>query len=212
VRGIQQLATGVREDLGEGASVEVSENLDLLLERATRLENMITQLHAFARVNADQHALSEVIDVNNLIDVVEDQLGIPPGFEVIRDIAQPEIRHLRAPIELIIRNLVQNAIRHHHRGEGRVWVRTVAHTDGCTLCVEDDGPGIPEKHRERVFEPLETLRPRDDGAGSGLGLSLVRRTVKQLNGYLVLRESAHGGARFVIDLPVPTLDDSVSAE
>lgn len=212
LRGIQQLAGWISEDLDGDVSSEVAEHLRLLRGRATRLEEMIAQLHAFTSISASQRLKIETLDMNALLDSVVDQLELPAGFEVVRELDDTELRHVRAPMELILRNLIGNAIQHHHRAKGRVWVRTIGHEDGCTLCVEDDGPGIPEKHRERVFEPLQTLRPRDDGGGSGLGLSLVRRTVKQLHGYLVLRESAQGGARFVIDLPLPPLDGPEAAD
>ena len=52
------------------------------------------------------------------------------------------------------------------------------------ITVSDDGPGIPEKYRERVFEIMTTLKPRDEIEGSGMGLALVRKIVDIYGGQL----------------------------
>jgi two-component system OmpR family sensor kinase len=71
------------------------------------------------------------------------------------------------------------------------------------IAVEDDGPGIPEAERERIFEPFFRLdRSRDRATGGfGLGLSIARKAVLLHGGRLAVEESKLGGARFVITLP-----------
>jgi two-component system OmpR family sensor kinase len=71
------------------------------------------------------------------------------------------------------------------------------------IAVEDDGPGIPEAERERIFEPFFRLdRSRDRATGGfGLGLSIARKAVLLHGGRLVAEDSALGGARFVMTLP-----------
>ncbi|MBA2283617.1 MAG: two-component sensor histidine kinase, partial [Acidimicrobiia bacterium] len=96
-------------------------------------------------------------------------------------------------------NVLDNAARH---AASRVAV-TVA---GGRVTVDDDGPGIPEAERERVFERFTRLdegRTRDAG-GAGLGLSIVRAVVARHDGRVWVEDSPFGGARFVLDLPAPT--------
>jgi two-component system OmpR family sensor kinase len=71
------------------------------------------------------------------------------------------------------------------------------------IVIEDDGPGIPETERERIFDPFYRLdRSRDRATGGfGLGLSIARKAVHLHGGSLVAEESSLGGARFVINLP-----------
>ena len=72
-----------------------------------------------------------------------------------------------------------------------------------TIAVEDDGPGIPEDERERIFEPFYRLdRSRDRATGGfGLGLSIVRKAVLLHGGSVQVERSGLGGARFVVGLP-----------
>ena len=75
--------------------------------------------------------------------------------------------------------------------------------DGVELVVEDDGPGIPEEHRQRVFDRfvrLDEARARDAG-GSGLGLAIVQEIVTAHGGTVEVSSSVLGGARFVVRLP-----------
>jgi two-component system OmpR family sensor kinase len=75
--------------------------------------------------------------------------------------------------------------------------------DRVQIVVEDDGPGIPQTERERIFEPFYRLdRSRDRATGGfGLGLSIARKAINLHGGSLVVEDSALGGARFVIVLP-----------
>ncbi|MFK3738533.1 ATP-binding protein [Massilia sp. TN1-12] len=97
-------------------------------------------------------------------------------------------------------NLLRNAQKyaaarvalHAHRNGGRL-----------EIAIEDDGPGIPDEDRERIFEPFFRLdRSRDRATGGfGLGLSIARKAVALHGGTLVAERASMGGARFVISLP-----------
>jgi signal transduction histidine kinase len=93
----------------------------------------------------------------------------------------------RAALERALANLVENARRH---GRGRVSV-DVRSTDGrARIAVADEGPGVPEAERARVFERFE-------GEGTGLGLAIVRATAERHGGTATV-----AGARFTIELPL----------
>ena len=105
-------------------------------------------------------------------------------------------RLLARAVDNLLRNAQKYAARqvalHARRDGGRV-----------EIVVEDDGPGIPEDERERIFEPFHRLdRSRDRATGGfGLGLSIARKAVTLHGGTLHVEHSALGGARFVISLP-----------
>lgn len=65
--------------------------------------------------------------------------------------------------------------------------------------VTDEGPGIPERERERIFEPFHRLQPRDHGAG--LGLHLVSEIIGRHKGHISVVDEPSGGACFRINLP-----------
>jgi len=101
-------------------------------------------------------------------------------------------------METVLRNLLYNAIRHANR-QVRVTFAIVAQ-QRYRLCVEDDGPGIAEADRERVFGSFVQLgRPTGGKTGFGLGLAIVKRIVEWHGGTAHVEQSTFGGARFVVD-------------
>jgi signal transduction histidine kinase len=102
-------------------------------------------------------------------------------------------------IKRAVRNLVENAVAYGHKAD--VWIADSG--DGYDVLVEDDGPGIPENDRVRVFEPfvrLETSRNEDTG-GTGLGLTLVKAIVEGHGGLVKLENRPGGGLRARMHLP-----------
>lgn len=103
-------------------------------------------------------------------------------------------------VEQAIYNLVDNAIRH---GGGSV--RISSFSDGSRACVvvSDDGPGVPESQRERIFERfyrIDPSRSRQTG-GTGLGLAIVKHVAESMGGTISVGDSETGGAKFTLTLP-----------
>ncbi|MDB5746065.1 MAG: sensor protein RstB, partial [Massilia sp.] len=131
------------------------------------------------------------------------EASLPPGTAVLSIDCAPDAGSIEADPRTLGRalsNLLRNAQKY---AAGTIHV--VARRDGArvTIAVEDDGPGIPDDERERVFEPFYRLdRSRDRATGGfGLGLSIVRKALQLHGGSVHVERSALGGARFVVDLP-----------
>jgi signal transduction histidine kinase len=82
--------------------------------------------------------------------------------------------------------LLGNAIKHHDRPTGRIEASVQTVADHYQFQIADDGPGIPPQYRERVFGMFQTLRPRDEVEGSGIGLALVKKIVETYGGTVTL--------------------------
>lgn len=105
----------------------------------------------------------------------------------------------------IVSNLVTNALQHIPAG-GRVWVRLRRAAEGALLTVEDDGPGIPDDAKPRVFE----LFGRGERSASlGIGLQLVRRFAELHDGWAAVGDRPGGGASFRVLIPTPLADDAL---
>ena len=76
------------------------------------------------------------------------------------------------------------------------------------LIVSDTGPGIPDEHRERIFEPYFSTRKR----GTGLGLAIVSRIIAEHHGRIRVMENHPHGAMFQIELPLVAIDEERLAE
>ena len=114
----------------------------------------------------------------------------------------------RQMLRRVLVNLVRNSVeairdaRPAREGQprGQVLVHAQPRSDGVDLLVEDDGPGVPEASRERVFDPYFTTKAE----GTGLGLAIVKKIVVEHNGSIAVRTSPRlGGSMFVISVPPP---------
>ncbi len=114
------------------------------------------------------------------------------------DVEDVEVRVSPGSLRMVFTNLVRNAIQAVPDG-GRVWVEVRLEADGgLYLSVRDDGPGIPDRVRDQLYEPFVTTREE----GTGLGLALVYRHVTQAGGAIAHESLPEGGTRFTVRCPV----------
>jgi signal transduction histidine kinase len=123
------------------------------------------------------------IDLGALAHDIFDMQAPPSGFSLITADNLPTFITLATPLEQVLRNLFTNAIKHHDSSTGCIkldW--QLKNKDYYEFSVTDDGPGIPPEYHERVFVMFQTLRPRDEVEGSGMGLALVKKIVGTYGG------------------------------
>ncbi len=101
----------------------------------------------------------------------------------------------------VVENLINNAL---YWARSQVIVRVIGNKNFLELRVEDDGPGILEEDKERIFEPFFSRR----SGGSGLGLSIVKKFVVENGGFILVERSSLGGAAFILKIPVGEFDES----
>lgn len=201
LRGIRNLADWIEEDIRGIASPEVLKNLSLLQNRADRLERLLTSLLDYSRIGRKQSSI-ETVDSAHLVNEIVQYLPIPPGFTVYCAGEMPTFETAKAPLEQVFRNLIQNALTHHDRTEGRVTVSSRDIGDKFEFEVADDGPGIPPEFHQKIFEMFQTLKPRDQVEGSGMGLTIVRKTVHTVGGTVSVESTPpQRGTRFRFTWP-----------
>jgi signal transduction histidine kinase len=181
---------------------------DRLLAEEARLEAVITDLLLLASLDEGAAGSEHVgIDLAELITEEARRVSgaaSDAGVAVEVDAASPVVVHgSRTQLHRAVGNLLDNATRH-----ARTGVRVALHErDGrARVLVDDDGPGIAEADRLRVFERftrLDAHRARGtDSGGAGLGLSIVQRIVELHGGTAAIDTAPLGGASVVLDLPV----------
>jgi len=169
-----------------------------VMAETARLEGLVADLLALARLDERQAIVHEEIDLDDI--VLEDAARARPVAVDTRGVTGFKVRGERKSLSHLVRNLLDNATRH---AASRVAVSTRLDDGVPVLLVDDDGPGIPEADRARVFERftrLSSSRSRD-GGGAGLGLALVRRIAEQHGGVVRADRSPHGGARLEVRFP-----------
>jgi signal transduction histidine kinase len=195
---IRQAAEVARSHPGALPEGELAE---AVLEESGRMERLVEQLLLLTRTGGAGVRQSRDVDVDDLA-LAEARRVRRAGLTVdTSGVRAGRVRGDETALAQVVRNLTDNAARH-ARGAVVVAVRPAG--AGVELVVEDDGAGIPESERDRVFERfvrLDEARDRDAG-GSGLGLAIVKEIVAAHGGTVAVTASSLGGARFVVHLPV----------
>ena len=190
--------TQIEVALAHPDRVEAAAALRGVLAETTRLEGLVADLLALARLDERRPVGDEEIDLDDL--VLEDAARARALTIDTRGVMAVKLRGDRKSLGQLVRNLLDNAARH---ARSRVVVSTHLAADAAVLRVDDDGPGIPEADRARVFERftrLSSSRSRDHG-GAGLGLALVRRVAEHHGGSARADRSPEGGARLEVRFP-----------
>jgi signal transduction histidine kinase len=201
LRAIEHLAAWISQDAADALPPTSQEHLQKLRSRIRRMEQLLDDLLAYSRAGRHLHA-PEWVDAETLVRDVGFMLAPPPGFALDVQRPLPRLYTERVPLETVLRNLVGNAIKHHDRLE-QGWVRVAAEDKGdwVEFTVADNGPGIDPQHHTRIFQVFQTLRPRDQVEGSGIGLAVVKKTVENQGGEVSIAPHAGRGATFCFTWP-----------
>lgn len=202
LRGIAHLVDWIDEDARHLLPERTLPHLDQLRQRAQRLSRLLEDLLAYYRAGA-REGRTEAVDLDRLLDDVTELTDVPEGFVIERRLSLTSVRVRRAALETVLRNLLGNAIKHHDRERGVVVVEATAAPGRTEFAITDDGPGISPRFRDKAFSMFQTLRPRDDVEGSGVGLALVKRVVQAEGGRVWVEDAQPRGARVRVDWPTP---------
>ena len=154
-----------------------------------------------ARATRQRSAPTEV-SVPELVQNVLNLMALPSGFHVTVVSGMPSFVTESVPLELVLRNLLNNALKHHHQPHlGRVHVSVQEHDNHVEFAVGDNGPGIAPQFHERIFQIFQTLKPRDDVEGSGMGLAIVKKIVENRGGRIWLESTVGEGTTFYFVWP-----------
>jgi len=200
LRDIDSLATWIEEDASEILPEESSRHLATIRDRIGRMERLLDDLLRYSRAGRVFHQ-PEAFEIRAVIDEVLSVTAPPDHFELVVTGDAPQLRAPRVPLELALRNLVQNAIKHHHGDRGRIEIAVAEEAERVSIAVFDDGPGIAPEFHERIFRMFQTLRPRDEVEGSGMGLAVVKKVVEAHGGVVTVESALGSGTTFRFTWP-----------
>lgn len=182
---------------GEDGEVDKLQQLQVL---SRRMSHMLTELFDYASLGRKNEAL-DAVDTRAMAETIKESLP-DAARRIAIEGAWPTVTTLAAPLDLVLRNLIQNAIQHHDRGDGTVTLSCTDAPDCIVFSVSDDGPGIAPEHHDAVFLPFRTLEGRAKG-GTGMGLAMVKKTLETLGGKIFLSSDprVERGATFAVYWP-----------
>lgn len=195
--------------LGKLSSPEERERaVHVIDEESQRLDHLIDNVLGFARMGAPARpAVRRPLVLDRLL---------PEIVERFRPLARERNARIELDVEAgvcalgdddavhrILLNLLDNAVKYGPRGQ-RVRVSADRNGAWARIYVDDEGPGVRAADRSRIWEPYERLKTGLDRgvAGSGIGLAVVKGLVEGHGGSVAVDDAPHGGARFVVRLPL----------
>ncbi|MGC5699042.1 two-component sensor histidine kinase [Pseudomonas sp. NFXW11] len=204
---LTRLDFGLALVLSDDLPAASRERLQGLVAHIRELDELVLELLSYSRLQ-NPASLPEQIEValDEFIDSILGSLDDELESELVIDVLlHGTLERFTLDPRLTARalqNLLRNATRY---CEKRIQVGVLVSDQGCEIWVDDDGIGIPDDERERVFEPFYRLdRSRDRATGGfGLGLAISRRALQAQGGSLTVEASPLGGARFRLSLPAP---------
>jgi len=183
------------------------EDLAIIREELDRAGNILLRLPGIAERQTTASG-EELVNINHLImdllKVFRSSLFVTHQIESVTDLDEqmPAIIVDRNALKQVITNIVKNAAEA-SQGPGRINISTqgLVNLNGAIyveIVVDDDGPGIPDEIKGKLFTPVETTK----GHGhAGLGLTIVKNLLDEMEGSISCRSSARAGTRFEILLP-----------
>jgi PAS domain S-box-containing protein len=200
LRGIHNYANFLIEDYTEKLDEEGKNKLQTLGRLAKRMEDIINDLLAFSRVGRTEQGLAEV-DLNAVVaDVLEALKVFLEEAKATVSVPEPLPRLLcdQVRVRAVFHNLVTNGVKYNDSAEKRIRIAWEENAEGeAVFSVSDNGIGIPEKHREKVFAIFKRLHSGDKyGGGTGAGLAIVKKIVEQHKGRIWLDSEPGQGTTF----------------
>jgi two-component system nitrogen regulation sensor histidine kinase NtrY len=177
----------------------LSESTGAIVEEVDALKNLVDEFAQFARLPTAQPAPT---DLNELIGATLTLYdGLFGDVRFTRACAEglPRVRVDPHQLKRVLINLIDNAVEA-MAGRGTVEISTALDRAAgrVTIAVADDGPGIPDEARDKLFVPHFSTKKR----GSGLGLAVANRIVQEHQGTIRVEANVPRGARFVVELPL----------
>jgi signal transduction histidine kinase/CheY-like chemotaxis protein len=181
---------------------EIPEALKFIENSVTKMDSLLHGLLILSRSDRSEMNI-ELIDMNKLVGKVLNDFDFKIRTNRIK-VSVNELPVCKGDADLLnqlLSNLIDNSIKYMLPDrEGELIISGRKNGNYSVYCVEDNGVGIPKEHLEKIFEIFYRLNPKET-AGEGLGLSIVQRILKRLEGRITVDSEAGKGSKFCIYLP-----------
>jgi light-regulated signal transduction histidine kinase (bacteriophytochrome) len=200
LRAIMALSDWIVTDYADKFDDDGKEQLKMLNIRVTRMQNLLDGVLQYSRIGRVKEDFAP-IDLNQLVREAIKSLNVPANINITVEGKLPTITSEPTRIEQLFQHLLSNAVRFMDKPEGSVNVACVEENNFWKFSVEDNGPGIPEQHFEKIFRLFQTLQAKDQFESTGVGLTLAKKIVELNGGKIWLTSTVGRGSTFFFTLP-----------
>lgn len=176
---------------------------DMMSASIIKLDSFIKDITDYAK-NKRQHLNIQEVDFTKVVEDILQSLEHLPQASRIQSfirVSGTKFNCDRMRLEIILKNLISNSYRYYapNKQNNYLFIEANIHDDQVSIEIMDNGIGIGRSHLPRIFDMF--YRAVDNAHGSGIGLFLVKETVKMLHGKITVKSSLKNWTRFTITLP-----------
>jgi len=200
LRGIKTLANWILSDCADKLGDQANEQMNLLLERVERMYNLIEGTLQYSRAGRAEGKWARV-NLNNFVPEIINMVVPPENITVTIENELPVIECEEVHIMQVFQNLLSNAIKYMDKPQGWIKVGFIEQAGFWKFSVADNGPGIEEKHFEKIFKIFQALPTSPYFEGTGVGLTVAKKIVELYDGKIWVESKVGEGSTFFFTLP-----------
>lgn len=200
LRGINNLVDWISTDYADKLDQEGKEQMALLSRRAQRMHDLIDGILQYSRVGRI-HEEKVQVNLNELVQEIIDVIDVSENITISVENELPVIEFEKTRITQVFQNLLGNAVKYMDKPQGKIEIGCVEEDGFWKFSVADNGPGIEEKHFDKIFQIFQTLSPNDGYESTGVGLTLVKKIIELYGGRIWVDSKAGLGSVFLFTLP-----------
>lgn len=200
LRNITNLVEWILRDSVKELSEEGKDNLNLIVKQTTHMNALVDGIYQYSKIDRI-HKKITLINLNELLSDVIKILSPPRNIEISIQTELPVLAIDKTHIIQIFSNLLDNAVKFIDKPKGHITIKCEEKQNYWRFSVADNGPGIEERHFERIFQMFQTLCTWDESKGTGIGLAIVQKVVEMNGGIVWLESTLKEGSTFFFTLP-----------
>ena len=201
LRAFKSLVDFMGEDLEQKQYDILPNHFAKIKERANHMEHLIRDILEYSKIGTEE-IVSEKILLKYFINDICFEVSVSgANIEIYNKTKDLSVLNKKVFLYQIISNIVNNAVKYCDKEKCVVEISSVDKGDSIEIIIEDNGPGIEEEYRSKIFEVFQVAHNRSDVESTGIGLSIVKRLVERMGGDIFCTNStALGGSKFVFSL------------
>jgi signal transduction histidine kinase len=199
LRAIGSISQWIHTDYSDKLDDDGRKQLDLLLSRVHRMQNLIEGVLSYSRVTREKEEKDQ-IDLNKMVKDAIEMVAPPEKFMITVDENLPTVSFGKTRILQVFQNLLSNAVKFNDKEVGEITIRCADKGTVWELSVTDNGPGIEEKYFDKIFQIFQTLRSRDEFESTGIGLTIVKKIIENNGGTISVDSTPGVETRFTFTI------------
>lgn len=180
---------------------EIDEYLKFAQDGATQMHHLITDILEYSRLSSSETDKS-LVDLNEIFDTVKQQFKpVMNECKILKDQPLPILLANKAKMKTLFQNLIENGLKYNEKDQPIIVVSSKETKKEVILEFIDNGIGIDQKYKAKIFEMFRRLHTNRDYQGTGIGLAICKKIVESMNGIIDVKNGEVEGSVFTVNIP-----------